>query len=179
MQSFDASVHSGWTCVETSFRVVIFICCQTSPFSSFCFLTFFASALFATQGHVCNPYTGKHSQTLSSSEEKFEWRVDGMTFSDCADNGILVSLQIVPQEMAENCFWIKVKEEKFENPDLFSQLSLCFSSQSKGKNVSSLSNAILINLHTQASFSLSGNRCQFIYIYIFLLEMFFSLSLKC
>ncbi len=42
-----------------------------------------------------------------------------MAVSDCGDNGILVSLQIVPQEMAENCFWIKVKEEKFENPDLF------------------------------------------------------------
>uniref|UniRef100_A0A8C4FEA2 Diaphanous-related formin 2 n=1 Tax=Dicentrarchus labrax TaxID=13489 RepID=A0A8C4FEA2_DICLA len=41
--------------------------------------------------------------------------------------------KIVPQEMAENCFWIKVKEEKFENPDLFAQLSLYFSSQSKGK----------------------------------------------
>ncbi|XP_049898638.1 protein diaphanous homolog 2 isoform X5 [Epinephelus moara] len=39
--------------------------------------------------------------------------------------------KIVPQEMAENCFWIKVKEEKFESPDLFAQLSLCFSSQSK------------------------------------------------
>uniref|UniRef100_A0A3B5MDT7 Diaphanous-related formin 2 n=1 Tax=Xiphophorus couchianus TaxID=32473 RepID=A0A3B5MDT7_9TELE len=44
--------------------------------------------------------------------------------------------KIVPQEMAENCFWIKVKEEKFENPDLFAQLSLCFSSQSKKKDVS-------------------------------------------
>uniref|UniRef100_A0A3B3YTJ7 Diaphanous-related formin 2 n=1 Tax=Poecilia mexicana TaxID=48701 RepID=A0A3B3YTJ7_9TELE len=43
--------------------------------------------------------------------------------------------KIVPQEMAENCFWIKVKEEKFENPDLFAQLSLCFSSQSKGKRL--------------------------------------------
>lgn len=41
--------------------------------------------------------------------------------------------KIVPQEMAENCFWIKVKEEKFENPDLFAQLSLCFSSQSKAR----------------------------------------------
>uniref|UniRef100_A0AAV2MKD9 Uncharacterized protein n=1 Tax=Knipowitschia caucasica TaxID=637954 RepID=A0AAV2MKD9_KNICA len=41
--------------------------------------------------------------------------------------------KIVPQEMAENCFWIKVKEEKFENPDLFAQLSLCFSSHSKVK----------------------------------------------
>ncbi|XP_061130437.1 protein diaphanous homolog 2 isoform X4 [Syngnathus typhle] len=39
--------------------------------------------------------------------------------------------KIVPQEMAENCIWIKVKEEKFENLDLFSQLSHCFSSQSK------------------------------------------------
>uniref|UniRef100_A0A8C6WQX9 Diaphanous-related formin 2 n=1 Tax=Neogobius melanostomus TaxID=47308 RepID=A0A8C6WQX9_9GOBI len=42
--------------------------------------------------------------------------------------------KIVPQEMAENCFWIKVKEEKFEDPDLFAQLSLCFSSQSRGKD---------------------------------------------
>ncbi|XP_035983252.1 protein diaphanous homolog 2 isoform X4 [Fundulus heteroclitus] len=41
--------------------------------------------------------------------------------------------KIVPQEMAENCFWIKVKEEKFENPDLFAQLSLYFSSKSKVK----------------------------------------------
>uniref|UniRef100_A0A8C6TTJ7 Diaphanous-related formin 2 n=1 Tax=Neogobius melanostomus TaxID=47308 RepID=A0A8C6TTJ7_9GOBI len=41
--------------------------------------------------------------------------------------------KIVPQEMAENCFWIKVKEEKFEDPDLFAQLSLCFSSQSRVK----------------------------------------------
>nr|XP_020446937.1 protein diaphanous homolog 2 [Monopterus albus] len=40
--------------------------------------------------------------------------------------------KIVPQEMAENCFWIKVKEEKFESPDLFAQLSLWFS-QSKAK----------------------------------------------
>ncbi|RXN26789.1 diaphanous -like protein [Labeo rohita] len=42
--------------------------------------------------------------------------------------------KIVPQEMAENCFWLKVKEERFENPDMFSQLSLSFSSKSRGKN---------------------------------------------
>uniref|UniRef100_A0A674ABP1 Diaphanous related formin 2 n=1 Tax=Salmo trutta TaxID=8032 RepID=A0A674ABP1_SALTR len=41
--------------------------------------------------------------------------------------------KIVPQEMAENCFWIKVKEEKFENQDLFAQLSLSFSSRTKVK----------------------------------------------
>uniref|UniRef100_A0A674NWC7 Diaphanous related formin 2 n=1 Tax=Takifugu rubripes TaxID=31033 RepID=A0A674NWC7_TAKRU len=41
--------------------------------------------------------------------------------------------KIVPQEMPENCFWIKVKEEKFENPDLFAQLSLSFSAHSKVK----------------------------------------------
>lgn len=56
-----------------------------------------------------------------------------MTVCDCADNGIFVSFQIVPQEMPENCFWIKVNEEKFENPDLFAQLSLSFSAHSKGK----------------------------------------------
>lgn len=82
-----------------------------------------------------------------------------MAVCDCGDNGILVSLQIVPQEMAENCFWIKVKEEKFENPDLFAQLSLCFSSQSKGKEASSPFTLSLINLHTHASYSLLGKRC--------------------
>ncbi|XP_058252712.1 protein diaphanous homolog 2 isoform X5 [Hemibagrus wyckioides] len=41
--------------------------------------------------------------------------------------------KIVPQEMTENCFWIKVKEEKFENPDLFAQLSLTFSSKARVK----------------------------------------------
>ncbi|XP_041705684.1 protein diaphanous homolog 2 isoform X2 [Coregonus clupeaformis] len=42
--------------------------------------------------------------------------------------------KIVPQEMAENCFWIKVKEEKFENQELFEQLSLNFSSRTKVKH---------------------------------------------
>ncbi|XP_045573944.1 protein diaphanous homolog 2 isoform X4 [Salmo salar] len=42
--------------------------------------------------------------------------------------------KIVPQEMAENCFWIKVKEEKFENQEFFEQLSLSFSSRTKVKN---------------------------------------------
>ncbi|KAM9513701.1 protein diaphanous homolog 2 isoform 4-T5 [Salvelinus alpinus] len=42
--------------------------------------------------------------------------------------------KIVPQEMAENCFWIKVKEEKFENQEFFEQLSLSFSSRTKVKH---------------------------------------------
>ncbi|XP_052010681.1 protein diaphanous homolog 2 isoform X2 [Xyrauchen texanus] len=41
--------------------------------------------------------------------------------------------KIVPQEMAENCFWLKVKEERFENTDMFGQLSLSFSSKSRVK----------------------------------------------
>ncbi len=49
-------------------------------------------------------------------------------------DGVFLCLQIVPQEMAENCFWLKVKEERFENPDMFSQLSLSFSSKSRGKD---------------------------------------------
>ncbi|KAK9963236.1 hypothetical protein ABG768_006437, partial [Culter alburnus] len=39
--------------------------------------------------------------------------------------------KIVPQEMAENCFWLKVKEERFESTDMFGQLSLSFSSKSR------------------------------------------------
>uniref|UniRef100_A0A673MC23 Protein diaphanous homolog 2-like n=1 Tax=Sinocyclocheilus rhinocerous TaxID=307959 RepID=A0A673MC23_9TELE len=48
-------------------------------------------------------------------------------------DGVFLCLQIVPQEMAENCFWLKVKEERFENLDMFSQLSLSFSSKSRVK----------------------------------------------
>uniref|UniRef100_A0A673GUL8 Protein diaphanous homolog 2-like n=1 Tax=Sinocyclocheilus rhinocerous TaxID=307959 RepID=A0A673GUL8_9TELE len=49
-------------------------------------------------------------------------------------DGVFLCLQIVPQEMAENCFWLRVKEERFENPDMFSKLSLSFSSKSRGKD---------------------------------------------
>ncbi|XP_077104006.1 protein diaphanous homolog 2 isoform X13 [Siphateles boraxobius] len=41
--------------------------------------------------------------------------------------------KIVPQEMAENCFWLKVKEERFESADMLGQLSLSFSSKSRVK----------------------------------------------
>ncbi|XP_049982813.1 protein diaphanous homolog 2 isoform X1 [Alexandromys fortis] len=41
--------------------------------------------------------------------------------------------KIEPKELSENCFWLKVKEEKFENPDLFAKLSLTFTSQKKGQ----------------------------------------------
>lgn len=39
--------------------------------------------------------------------------------------------KIEPRELSESCFWLKVKEEKFENPDLFAKLSLTFASQNK------------------------------------------------
>lgn len=123
-----------------------------SPVAVWLFLVCHSDAKDATQGHVCGRTQQKHSQTPSPVRRTFEWQLGGMTVSDCGDNGILVSLQIVPQEMAENCFWIKVKEEKFENPDLFAQLSLCFSSQSKGKEASSFSTPSLINQQTYASF---------------------------
>ncbi|XP_051791304.1 protein diaphanous homolog 2 isoform X3 [Erpetoichthys calabaricus] len=43
--------------------------------------------------------------------------------------------KIVPQEMTENCFWVKVREDKFENPDLFAKLSLNFATQTKVRKV--------------------------------------------
>ncbi|XP_011369415.1 protein diaphanous homolog 2 [Pteropus vampyrus] len=39
--------------------------------------------------------------------------------------------KIEPKELSENCFWLKVKEDKFENPDLFAKLSLNFATQIK------------------------------------------------
>ncbi|MGH0178491.1 UNVERIFIED_CONTAM: hypothetical protein FKN15_077540 [Acipenser sinensis] len=43
--------------------------------------------------------------------------------------------QIVPQEMTENCFWIKVKEEKFESPDLFTKMALLFATKTTGTHI--------------------------------------------
>ncbi|XP_055125454.1 protein diaphanous homolog 2 isoform X2 [Symphalangus syndactylus] len=39
--------------------------------------------------------------------------------------------KIEPTELAENCFWLKVKEDKFEDPDLFAKLALNFATQIK------------------------------------------------
>ncbi|XP_027240054.1 protein diaphanous homolog 2 isoform X1 [Cricetulus griseus] len=41
--------------------------------------------------------------------------------------------KIEPRELSENCFWLKVKEDKFETPDLFAKLALTFASQKKGQ----------------------------------------------
>ncbi|XP_072812901.1 protein diaphanous homolog 2 isoform X4 [Vicugna pacos] len=39
--------------------------------------------------------------------------------------------KIEPKELSENCFWLKVKEDKFENPDLFAKLALNFATHMK------------------------------------------------
>lgn len=41
--------------------------------------------------------------------------------------------KIEPRDLSENCVWLKLKEEKYENPDLFAKLALTFPSQMKGQ----------------------------------------------
>lgn len=41
--------------------------------------------------------------------------------------------KIEPRDLSENCVWLKLKEEKYENPDLFAKLALTFPSQTKGQ----------------------------------------------
>ncbi|KAG8004034.1 Protein diaphanous-like protein 1 [Nibea albiflora] len=41
--------------------------------------------------------------------------------------------KIGPEDLSENSFWTKAKEEKFENNELFAKLTLAFSSQTKTK----------------------------------------------
>ncbi|XP_076774990.1 protein diaphanous homolog 2 isoform X4 [Arvicanthis niloticus] len=41
--------------------------------------------------------------------------------------------KIEPKDISENCVWLKIKEEKYENPDLFAKLALTFPSQMKGQ----------------------------------------------
>uniref|UniRef100_A0A8C6Y3Y0 Diaphanous related formin 2 n=1 Tax=Naja naja TaxID=35670 RepID=A0A8C6Y3Y0_NAJNA len=43
------------------------------------------------------------------------------------------SLQVEPHEIQEHCFWVKAKDEKFENLDLFAKLALTFATQKKEK----------------------------------------------
>uniref|UniRef100_A0A9J8CAT6 Diaphanous-related formin 3 n=1 Tax=Cyprinus carpio carpio TaxID=630221 RepID=A0A9J8CAT6_CYPCA len=40
-----------------------------------------------------------------------------------------VSVQISPQEMSENCFWVIAKEDRYENEDLLTRLAITFSTQ--------------------------------------------------
>uniref|UniRef100_A0A8C5RK90 FH2 domain-containing protein n=1 Tax=Laticauda laticaudata TaxID=8630 RepID=A0A8C5RK90_LATLA len=42
-------------------------------------------------------------------------------------------VKVEPHEIQEHCFWVKAKDEKFENPDLFAKLALTFATQKKGK----------------------------------------------
>ncbi|KAL8180922.1 UNVERIFIED_CONTAM: Protein diaphanous 2 [Gekko kuhli] len=39
--------------------------------------------------------------------------------------------KIEPSDISENCFWLKAKEGKFENPDLFAKLALTFATHMK------------------------------------------------
>ncbi|CAM4599482.1 unnamed protein product [Lepidochelys olivacea] len=41
--------------------------------------------------------------------------------------------KIVAEELSQNCFWTKVKEDRFENDELFAKLTLTFSAQTKSK----------------------------------------------
>lgn len=40
--------------------------------------------------------------------------------------------QIEPYKIAENSFWIKAEENKFESPELFARLAVTFGTQMKG-----------------------------------------------
>ncbi len=46
--------------------------------------------------------------------------------------------QLGPEDLSENSFWTKAKEEKFENNELFAKLTLTFSAQTKSECVASV-----------------------------------------
>uniref|UniRef100_A0A8B9C1A6 Diaphanous related formin 2 n=1 Tax=Anser brachyrhynchus TaxID=132585 RepID=A0A8B9C1A6_9AVES len=41
--------------------------------------------------------------------------------------------KVEPQEIAENSFWVKAEEDKFESPELFAKLAITFGTQAKAK----------------------------------------------
>lgn len=45
-------------------------------------------------------------------------------------------LQIAPEDLSEGSFWVKAKEDRFENKELFAKLTLTFSTQTKSEQIS-------------------------------------------
>lgn len=43
--------------------------------------------------------------------------------------------QIEPYKIAENSFWVKAEEDKFESPELFARLAVTFGTQMKGTSI--------------------------------------------
>lgn len=39
--------------------------------------------------------------------------------------------KLVAEDLSQDCFWTKVKEDRFENNELFAKLTLTFSAQTK------------------------------------------------
>lgn len=72
----------------------------------------------------------------------------------CLSLYILHLLQIGPEDLSENSFWTKAKEEKFEKNELFAKLTLTFSSQTRSKCLACVFTAAVIMLRSQVmSFS--------------------------
>ncbi|XP_022615849.1 protein diaphanous homolog 1-like [Seriola dumerili] len=77
--------------------------------------------------------------------------------------------KIGPEDLSENSFWTKAKEEQFENNELFAKLTLTFSSQTKttkGKNIThtlpfSCFFTHLLQPFSPFSFSAWRTRCTF------------------
>lgn len=42
--------------------------------------------------------------------------------------------QFVAEDLSQDCFWTKVKEDRFENNELFAKLTLTFSAQTKSES---------------------------------------------
>ena len=43
-------------------------------------------------------------------------------------------LQFVAEDLSQDCFWTKVKEDRFENSELFAKLTSTFSAQTKSES---------------------------------------------
>ncbi|KAB1281234.1 Protein diaphanous-like protein 1 [Camelus dromedarius] len=46
-----------------------------------------------------------------------------------------LSAAFVAEDLSQDCFWTKVKEDRFENNDLFAKLTLTFSAQTKSESL--------------------------------------------
>lgn len=55
-----------------------------------------------------------------------------IVLTKCAELRICF-FQIRPQEMSENCFWVRADEDQYAKPELLSRVALTFGSQRAGQ----------------------------------------------
>uniref|UniRef100_A0A8C0LAB2 Protein diaphanous homolog 1 n=1 Tax=Canis lupus dingo TaxID=286419 RepID=A0A8C0LAB2_CANLU len=72
-------------------------------------------------------------QQIATEKQDLEAEVSQLTGEVMSEQARQSDLHFVAEDLSQDCFWTKVKEDRFENNELFAKLTLTFSAQTKTK----------------------------------------------